>query len=109
MIETHLKTVADIKAREILPGLRARFVHSDSMTFAFWDIDAGAELPEHAHHHEQVAIVQEGEFEITLDGKTEVCMPGKVLVIPSNVTHSGKALTRCKILDVFSPKREDYL
>ena len=98
----------DIEQKEILPGFKVRFVHSQHMTFAFWDIDAGSELPEHSHHHEQVAIVESGEFELTIGGDTQVYSKGKVAVIPSNAPHSGRALTDCKILDVFSPVREDY-
>ena len=30
-------------------------------------------------------------------------------MIPSNATHSGRAITACRILDVFYPLREDYL
>ena len=33
-----------IEEKEIVPGFRVKFVHSDTMTFAYWDIDAGAEL-----------------------------------------------------------------
>jgi quercetin dioxygenase-like cupin family protein len=33
---------------------------------------------------------------------------GSVAVIPSNARHSGKAVTACRILDVFYPLREDY-
>jgi hypothetical protein len=42
---------------------------------------------------------------------TQVCtlMPGSVGIIPPNAVHSGRALTDCKILDVFSPVREDYI
>ncbi|MEL6822034.1 MAG: cupin domain-containing protein [Calditrichota bacterium] len=100
----------NLDERELLPGFKVRFVHSDTMTLAYWTIDEGAELPEHSHHHEQVlAAVMEGEFEITVDGEAQIVRPGDVVVIPSNVVHSGRALTNCKMLDVFQPVREDYL
>jgi quercetin dioxygenase-like cupin family protein len=36
--------------------------YSANMTFALWDIDAGASLPEYAHPHEQVVHLLEGEL-----------------------------------------------
>jgi quercetin dioxygenase-like cupin family protein len=78
------------------------------MTFAFWEVKAGSKVPEHAHMHEQVAHLIEGEFELTVDGNPIELQPGKVVVIPSNIKHSGIAITDCKLLDVFSPVREDY-
>lgn len=93
---------------EPIPGFHGRVVHSDSMTFVLWRIDAGARLPEHAHIHEQVAFVLEGTFEITVEGETRQMRPGLVGTIPSNARHSGRAVTDCRILDAFQPVREDY-
>ncbi len=98
----------DIEQKELVPGYKVRFVHSDNMTLAYWDIDAGAALPLHSHPHEQVANVIEGKFEFTLENETRVIEPGDVVTIPSNVQHSGKAITTCRIIDVFYPVREDY-
>jgi quercetin dioxygenase-like cupin family protein len=53
-------------------------------------------------------IVSEGEFELTVDGETEVLRPGVVAVIPSDAEHSGRALTDCRVIDIFHPVREDY-
>lgn len=93
---------------EVFPGFHGRFIHSEKMTHAYWKIDPGAEVPEHSHPHEQVLNMLEGNFELILDGKPHRLATGEILVIPSNVRHSGRAITACRILDVFQPVREDY-
>ena len=98
----------DVPEREILPGVFGRFIHSDRMTFAMWRFEKGATIPLHHHPHEQVAHVLEGEFEFFIDGKRVLLTPGMVGAIPSNVPHQGKALTPVRVMDVFSPVREDY-
>ncbi len=100
--------ILDIEPREIVKGYKARFLHTDTMTIAFWEVEPGSELPMHNHIHEQVSQILEGEFEMTIGGVTKIHKPGSVLVIPSNVPHCGKAITACKILDIFNPVREDY-
>lgn len=102
------KRIMAIEPIEIVKGYKARFVHSETMTITFWEVEAGSELPMHSHFHEQVSQILEGEFEMTIDGKTKIHKPGSILVIPSNVEHSGRSITACKILDIFSPVREDY-
>ena len=100
--------LSEIEPREIIPGYHGRLIHSNNMSLAFWEVEAGAEVPEHAHTHEQIMQVQEGQFQFTVGGQTRVYGPGELVVIPSEVAHSGKALTRCKLMDVFSPVREEY-
>lgn len=100
--------IRNLPSREVFPGFHGRFVHSASMTFAYWDIDAGGKVPEHSHIHEQVVNMMEGRLELIVGGKKHTLTAGQVLVIPSHVVHSGQALTACKVLDVFSPVREDY-
>lgn len=94
--------------REVFPGFRGRFLHSATMTFVQWEIDAGVSLPEHSHVHEQVARILDGEFELTIGDATQRLTRGMMAVIPSGVAHSGRALSACRILDVFHPIREDY-
>jgi quercetin dioxygenase-like cupin family protein len=101
-------TLSDVEEKELLTGYHVRFVHSENMTFAYWTIDAGAAMPNHSHPHEQVYNITEGEFELTVGDETKLMKPGQVAVIPGNVPHSGKAITDCKVIDVFYPVREDY-
>ena len=98
----------DLKPREVFPGHRARFVHSDRMTVAHWRIDAGSAVPEHDHPHEQIVNVLAGTYELTVAGKPLTLEPGMVAVIPGGVRHSGRAITDAILLDVFHPAREDY-
>jgi quercetin dioxygenase-like cupin family protein len=98
----------NIGEKEIVKGFHARMAHSENMTFAFWRIEKGAELPAHSHVHEQAAIVLEGELELVVNGIPQRLTPGTVYVIPSNVPHGGKAIKECRVLDVFYPVREDY-
>ena len=100
--------LAKIAPREILPGCRARLLHSQHLTFAFWELDAGAIIPEHSHLHEQVATMLAGEMELALAGETKLVLPGQVAVIPPHTKHAVRAETACRVLDVFYPIRDDY-
>jgi quercetin dioxygenase-like cupin family protein len=101
-------SLENLDRSEELPGYLGAFLHSDNMTVASWEVDAGSSFPEHSHPHEQISIVVEGRFELTMDGDTDVLTPGRIAVIPADTPHSGTAVTDCEIIDVFSPVREDY-
>ena len=100
--------LATLESKELMPGYHGKMVHGQQLTWAFWTVEEGAEVPEHHHPHEQMMHVVEGEFEFTLNGQTQVYTAGAIVPIPSNIPHSGKALTACKLMDVFSPVREEY-
>lgn len=99
---------ANTKQHEVIPAYKAYFVHGSNMTIIHWEIKKGFPLPLHSHPHEQIASVTEGEFELTIEGETQILKPGMVAVIPPNAQHSGIAISDCKIIDAFAPVREDY-
>ncbi len=103
------KNLNEMDATEVVPGFHGKFVHSDHVTFAHWHIEKNATLPEHSHEHEQITSVQEGKLKLTIQGETKTMGSGEIAVIPPNVTHSGKALAACKVIDVFYPVREEYI
>ncbi|MGC9967779.1 MAG: cupin domain-containing protein [Syntrophobacteraceae bacterium] len=100
--------LGNIAEKEVMPGCKAKIVHSENMTLAYWAIEKGSSLPEHSHTNEQVATLIEGRFELTVDGNSRILEPGSVAIIPPNAKHSGRAITDCRVIDVFYPIREDY-
>ena len=107
-MNSNSQNLNDIPEREIWPGFHGRLIHTNNMTFAYWRVEKGSGIHEHHHHHEQVVNMQAGEFELIVNGESQILKAGDIVVIPSNAKHSGTAITDCKILDVFSPAREDY-
>ena len=99
---------SNIKPIEIAPGYHARFIHTDTHTFSYVEVEPGYALPMHSHHNEQISIVQEGEFELTVGHEINICQINKPVLINGNVVHGGRSITACKILDIFTPVREDY-
>lgn len=97
-----------LETKELVPGISGQLIHTGTMTVGYFDITKGAILPEHAHIHEQITSLIEGELEMTINGETKVMKAGHVATIPSNTPHSAVAITDCKVIDVFNPVREDY-
>ena len=98
----------NFESREMMPGFYGRFIHGDSLTIVHWEIETNATLPEHSHPHEKVSNLLEGEFEMTINGRTKRLQEGAVAIIPPYAVHSGWAMTNCHFIYVFHPVREDY-
>jgi quercetin dioxygenase-like cupin family protein len=98
----------DEKQLEPVPGYRVKFVHSEHMTFAFWDILEGYTVPQHSHPNEQVIKMLEGKLKMILNGTEFILEKDDVMVIPAGVEHGAYSLTDCLTIDTFHPVREDY-
>jgi hypothetical protein len=48
------------------------------------------------------------ERKLIVNGTPHRLTTGVSFVIPPDVPHSGRALSNCRVLDVFAPVREDY-
>jgi len=46
----------DQNEKELIPGYKARFIHTKYLTCVYWNIDAGAAFPAHSHMHEQTIV-----------------------------------------------------
>lgn len=63
----------------------------------------------HSHPHLQTSYVAEGTFEVTIDGVTETIGKGGAYIVPTGLVHGVKALEAGKLIDSFTPRRDDFL
>ena len=95
--------------KQIFDGVRIRTVYGEKVMMSFVYLDACSVVPEHSHPHEQMGMVLEGAFELVIGGEKRRLQEGDTYLIPSNVTHSARALDQSAVaLDIFSPPREAY-
>ena len=71
--------------------------------------EAGAIGYEHRHVHEQLCYCLAGEFVFTIEGKSSTLRAGDSLYVPSSALHGTTCVAEGRLLDVFTPQREDFL
>ncbi|MBN2423514.1 MAG: cupin domain-containing protein [Calditrichaceae bacterium] len=97
----------ELSAREMPNGGKVKLIHTGKMTFAEWHFKKGTHLAGHSHPHEQITRVLEGIIELTIEGNRFTLHAGDTLHIASDAKHSGRILEECRLIDVFTPVRED--
>jgi quercetin dioxygenase-like cupin family protein len=96
-------------AEQLNPQITRRAVHTENLTIARLEIAKDAVVAEHSHVNEQVATVERGSLLFRIAGTEMVLGAGQSVAIPSNVPHSVVALEDTTVVDVFSPRREDWI
>lgn len=92
-----------------VPGCRMRTPHGQHLMLSYLEMENGAEVPMHSHPHEQGGILIEGKVQLTIGDETRIVEAGSLFIIPPGVPHRAVAVGGpARVLDVFSPVREDY-
>lgn len=98
-----------VPREELKPTLARQVIHADNVTVARMYLRKGCVVPEHSHHNEQISMVEQGSAKFVLAGEERVLKAGDVVRIPPHVRHSVVATEDCVALDLFSPRREDWI
>ena len=71
--------------------------------------DAGTEGALHSHPHTQCSYVLSGRFKYTIEDESVEIGPGDSVIVPSGKIHGTICIEAGKLLDVFTPARQDFL
>jgi quercetin dioxygenase-like cupin family protein len=107
----HQRAYGDILAVTMFPGVvRRTLVSGDNQTLVEIALDAGAEVPEHTHPHEQAGQVQSGRIMLRLgDAAEREVGPGDPYLIPGGLPHFVRALEASRLVEVFAPVRDEFV
>ncbi len=95
--------------RELGPGLATRIFVGDHSMLSVVTLEPNAEGKVHSHPQEQWGVLLEGSA-VRIQGGEEIPVKaGDFWRTPGNVPHGIRAGAEgAKVLDVFSPPREEY-
>ncbi len=88
---------------------RKILTYSDELMMCEITFVKGAAGNVHSHPHLQITYIAKGSFEFTIDGETKVVKTGDSVYMPANAVHGTVALEDGILVDVFNPKRDDFL
>ena len=101
---------ATLPVERVAEGIERQMVVGEKLMICRLKIQPRVVTAVHAHAHEQVTMVERGRVLYIIDGVERVCSPGDVLHFPPHLLHGATMLDEEVVLvDVFTPRREDFL
>ena len=95
---------------ELFPGAQSGIVAGNGIMLSFLEMAQGSEVPEHSHPHEQAGLVIQGQLQFRIGAEERLMQEGDAFIVPPDVVHCGIVVSGpARVLDIFSPPREDYL
>jgi quercetin dioxygenase-like cupin family protein len=95
---------------QICPGIKRQTLTSGKTMYQMTaQLDAGSKMPEHQHPQEQIVHILEGRMKLIVNGTPHQLTAGDSFYLASNVPHGVETIENTRVLDTFSPPRDEYL
>ena len=99
-----------IPVERVAEGIERQMVVGEKLMICRLTIQPRVVTAVHSHEHEQVTMVERGTVLYLIDGKELLCSTGDVLHFPPNLPHGATMMDEEVVLvDIFTPRREDFL
>ena len=91
------------------PGLKRQVMsHSAELMLVRHTMAAGWVGAPHSHPHAQLVYIVHGEIHLTVAGQVNILKTGDSLLVDGDLQHQATAPVDSEVLDVFTPRRDDY-
>jgi quercetin dioxygenase-like cupin family protein len=98
-----------IEVEKLNDKLTRQMISGDLVTISQLVLKRGVVVPRHSHHNEQYSWILSGALKFVFDDHEIEVAAGEVLTIPPNAPHSAIALEDTVDVDIFAPRREDWI
>jgi quercetin dioxygenase-like cupin family protein len=109
VIEAAKRSLNDLPAEALAPGITRQVVHGTQSTFSRWELAAGTSVPLHHHVNEQITWIISGRAEVHSGGQTYELAAGDLMVFAPNVEHAFIIIEDTVAVDLFAPARQDWI
>lgn len=99
-----------VKLEDLGQGVSRKIMsNSPALMAVEVSFEQGAQGMPHEHPHEQITYVLSGEFEFMVSGVKQIVKTGDTIYMEPDCLHGAVCLKAGKLLDIFTPIREDFL
>lgn len=98
-----------IESEPMLAGLNRQMLNGEKISLARMHFEPGTKVPRHQHPNEQITIIAAGKMLLTLDDGEITLDKGEMILIPGNVPHGAMAIEETESIEIFAPRREDWI
>jgi quercetin dioxygenase-like cupin family protein len=95
---------------KICPGIKRQTLTSGKAMYQMLaTLEAGSKMPAHHHPQEQIVHILSGRMKLIVDGMPHDMTAGDSFYLASNVPHGVETIEETRVVDTFSPPRDEYL
>ncbi len=98
-----------IEIEQLNDKLSRQMISGENATISQLFLKKGAVVPRHSHTNEQYSWIVSGSLKFIFDDREILIGAGDILVIPPNAAHTAVALEDTVDVDIFAPRREDWI
>lgn len=99
----------DLPVEAMTPMIDRSYLSGVRASLARFVMRRDAVVPTHQHESEQLSWVRAGCLRFEVAGQRFEVPAGSVLRIPANLPHSAVAVEPSEVMDLFSPRRDDWI
>ena len=98
-----------IELEKLNDKISRQMISGENATVSQLLLKSGAVVPRHSHVNEQYSWIISGTLKFVFDDREILVGAGEILLIPAHVAHSAVALEDTVDVDIFAPRREDWI